>query len=606
MKKKSLIGLMALSSFALASCNVNVNVNEASEGENSASQISSQESIESKESNTSVESSENTSNVESSSEETSTSEEISSSEETSTSEEVSSSKETSTSQEKVQYKKSFVESNMSDFTKYEGTEHYVKVSTADELFKAIEAAKDDYTTTWDDATNTYTQVMNKEGNVSVIEITNDINLGWLKLSEESQKSSVTEDYAGRKQTQNEKAGGQSSDMLKENGITKIKVERINGLKIYSKNGAKLTHGGFQVSSSSDIEFSNLDMDEMWQWEDANKKTPSFKVGDYDVYGWAYFKISFSNNIYINNCSFGKSYDGQIDISDSGYWVSKNIAELRAPYSEAHESNITVYQCDFHAGSTSQDGYIYKMMEKIEQDYQANGENSSYQYYYALRHKFNMSFDQIFKAIAVPQKKAFLCGDRNNNGKDYNYYAKINFDSCKFTNIEDRLPKVRGGFVYMSNCLYDCTEYYNARGIIESSGAKNLSKDTEYNKKFKCGDTSQGIVASFEADVVCENCVFIGVKELLKNNENYEGNDVNLTDSEKSGGFMLINCLYDRDVTGSYTKLDTNENVDCIKGINLISAKEFNWHNDTNTREIQPDTLNVENLKEELATVGASK
>lgn len=597
MKKKALYSLLALSSIALAGCDFTLptSTQTTSQGENTSEVSSGENSSTIDESSTSAESStteESSTTVE---ESTTTEEESTTTEET-----------TSSSESEKKLKKSFVEGNMSDFSKYEGTDKYVKVSTADELVKAIELAKDEYTTTWDETTNSYTQTMVKEGSVAVIEITKDLNLGWLKLSADSQASSVTEDYAGRKQTANEKAGGQSSDMLKENGITKLKIEKINGLKIYSKNGAKLTHGGFQVTSSSDIEFSNLDMDEMWQWEDANKKQPSFKVGDYDVYGWAYFKIGFSNNIYINNCSFGKSYDGQIDISDSGYWVNKEIAELRAPYSEAHECNVSIYNCDFHAGSTSKDGYIYKMMEKIEQDYQANGEASSYQYYYALRHKFGMTFDQIFNAIAVPQKKAFLCGDRNNNGKDYNYYAKINFDSCKFTNIEDRLPKVRGGFVYMSNCLYDSTEYYKARGIIELSGAKDLSKDTEFNKKFKCGDTSQGIVASFEADVVCDNCVFIGIKELLKNNEKYEGDDVNLTDSEKSGGFKLINCLYDKDVTGTFTTLDTDVDVNCIQGINLISAQEFNWHNADNEAEIKPETVDASQLATYLANCGVSR
>jgi len=588
MKKKVMLSVLTLGAVALASCQSPVDTKIAetsSTGENGSNEsvIESSEEIESQESSeqTSKESSEQPS--EESSEESST----------------------ESSNESVKnIKKSFVEGNMTDFSKYEGTEHYVKVSTVDELVKAIEAAKDDYTTAWDDASNTYTQTMNKEGNVSVIEITQDINLGYNKLSSESKASSVTEDYC-RKQTRQLKGGYSQSEMLKENGITLVKIERTNGLKIYSKNGSKLTHGGFQVSMSSDIEFANLEMDEMWQWEDANTTTPSFKVGDYDVFGWAYFKISFSNNIFIHNCSFGKSYDGQIDISDSGYWTSKGVAELRAPYGEDRVSNITIQDCDFRAGSDDPNGYIAKMMAEIEEDYQANLADLTkckYQYYATLRSHYNLTAEQIVKAIALNQKKGFLCGD-NSTVKDYNYYAKINFDRCRFTNVEDRLPKVRGGFVYMSNCIYDSTTYYAARQILATSDATKIKN---YNNKYKCSDTSQGIVGSFEADIVAENCVFIGIKELIKNNETYKDEYAQYTDKQKTGGFMLINCLYDEDVTGNYTKLDTIENPECIQGINLISVEEFNWHNAENERDIQPDTLDVNSLANLLTNCGVSK
>jgi len=127
------------------------------------------------------------------------------------------------------------------------------------------------------------------------------------------------------------------------------------------------------------------------------------------------------------------------------------------------------------------------------------------------------------------------------------------------------------------------------------------------KKFKCGDTSQGIVASFEADVCAENCVFIGINELLKNNEKYDdGDDINLPDSRKTGGFKLINCLYDKEATGSFTPLDTDKDINCIKGINLISAEEFNWHNDSNTAEIAPDVVDVNTLADTLYGCGARR
>ena len=67
-----------------------------------------------------------------------------------------------------------------DFSKYINTDYYRVVSNEEEFIKAIYDAKYDYETIWDDSTNTYTQNLIKEGSVRVIEITNDLNLGYYK------------------------------------------------------------------------------------------------------------------------------------------------------------------------------------------------------------------------------------------------------------------------------------------------------------------------------------------------------------------------------------------------------------------------------------------
>ena len=56
-----------------------------------------------------------------------------------------------------------------------------------------------------------------------------------------------------------------SDMLKENGISQIKIENTSNLLIYSKHGAKLTHCGFKLTSDTNVIFRNLEFDELWQW-----------------------------------------------------------------------------------------------------------------------------------------------------------------------------------------------------------------------------------------------------------------------------------------------------------------------------------------------------
>ena len=98
----------------------------------------------------------------------------------------------------------YVKGKIGDFSVYEGTSAYRKVETAEELLTAIKDAKYHYTNVWDEETKTYTQQPaegytqdNFEGTVHVIEIANDIDLGYFNLSDEAKASGVVKDYADK-------------------------------------------------------------------------------------------------------------------------------------------------------------------------------------------------------------------------------------------------------------------------------------------------------------------------------------------------------------------------------------------------------------------------
>ncbi len=431
----------------------------------------------------------------------------------------------------------FVEGKIPDFSIYENTSSYVKVSTPDELINAIKNAKLEYTTSWDDTLNDnqgyFKQELKKDSTIKVIEITNDLNLGYNLLSNEAKTSGIVDNFSSKLQSKidNNTLGIEMSDMFLENGISQIKFENISNLLIFSKNASKITHAGFKVTSSNNIVFKNLEFDELWQWEDSSKTNPSYTIGDYDVFGWAYFKIAFCGTVLIDHCTFGKSYDGQIDISNPDYVtniykydssgnvvIDKNgnkssqyYTYVRAPYGANGLCEVHISNCNFKSGSDDQNGYLYKMMSKIEQSYQ-NGENK-YLYYKTLRDNYNLSFEQILYGIAIPQKKGFLCGDREDRD-EYNEKLYVSFNNCYFKNLEDRLPKVRGGFAWIYNSIIDSEDYYKIKNQIQI--AKNISS---INSKYKCALVSQGMVASNNADVLCHNVIFKGVESVLKNNEN---------------------------------------------------------------------------------------
>ena len=499
-----------------------------------------------------------------------------------------------------------VDKTMPDFSTYTGSA-YRKVTTASELISAIKDATLEYTTTiteythsgsdadysplridsvwkeagwnkfvakglyvktngeyvkvpegtaWDPNSTTYTnkmeyyedsrfasvkysQTLTKESTVHVIEIENDIDLGWNHLSSDDQTGGFVNNFA---KTESDPLYTKST-MYKTHGISQLLIQRVNDLLIYSKNGAKLTHGGFKVNYCKNVAIRNLEFDEMWQWEDASKTTTG-KVGDYDSYGWAYFKIGYSQSIWIDHCSFGKSFDGIIDISNPYYLNSSTVS--CAPYQGDGKSSVHISNCDFHAGSDDKDGYLYKMMEEIEEDYTAG--NNNYLYYKKLRDS-GLSFDEILYGIAIPQKKAFLDGD---SGTEYYYntYLRVSIENSKFTNIEDRIPKVRGGVAYMYNCIVDNSQYYKYRETLISKGAKDLF--SSYGTNWKCALVSQGIVCGNGGSVAAKNCIFYGIQDLLKNNDSEIKDESKKVKTTSNGGYQLTSCIYQKGENDPFT------------------------------------------------------
>lgn len=499
----------------------------------------------------------------------------------------------------------YVKGKIGDFSVYENTSAYRKVKTAEELLTAIKDAKYHYTNVWDEETKTYTQQPaegytqeNFEGKVHVIEIENDIELGYFNLSAEAKASGIVKDYADK--MSNLRDWLYFSDEITQNGVSQILVENISNLMVYSKNGAKLLHCGVKLTSDTNVVFRNLSFDGLWQWEDAPVNS-SGKIGDYDWFGWAYFKIAFCGYVWIDNCTFGKSYDGQIDYSNPVYDANAGTA-FRAPYGADGNNGLHVSRCKFNAGSDDKDGYIYKMMQQIESDYAAGGTNCLY--YKALRDG-GATFEDILYGIAIPQKKGFLCGDDGtfsgsyDNADDYNFNLKlqVSFSECTFTNLEDRLPKVRGGNAVMYNCVIDSSQYYVYRNKLKALNAAGLVNAVNSDSKngWKCGLVSQGIVCGNGGSVWAENCIFRGIDALLKNND---GKNV---PPYVDGGYNLVNCSYQRAATDAVYVGSSSDIGNGFTNATITTLKEenFSWHTKDGKQPFEISAIPLNELEEQL-------
>ena len=136
------------------------------------------------------------------------------------------------------------------------------------------------------------------GSVKVIEIMNDLSLGWNEVG----------------------AAVQAVGPFRENntpllhpvllvvGESLIDIKPKSGLTIFSANGATIKHCNFNIKSCSNVIIRNLKFDENFEWDENTK-------GQYDRNDWDFITVGNGgavNNLWVDHCTFTKSYDGILD------------------------------------------------------------------------------------------------------------------------------------------------------------------------------------------------------------------------------------------------------------------------------------------------------
>lgn len=445
----------------------------------------------------------------------------------------------------------------------ETASNYIKVSTASDFLQAV--------------------IIDKE-NYDVIEIENDLDLGYRTLEKEVtnlETLAATGKIRDCFENKTKYTWIQSKKLI-ETGVTQIEIN-ASKLLIYSKNGSKLTHCGFKVTYSEDVSFVNLAFDELWEWEDSNlEKNLLTAIGDYDRFGWSYFKIGFSNDILFDHCSFGKSYDGLID-------------------SENSTTGVSINYCSFNGGDKTFGSFYSNMMQEIENSYQNN--EGKYLFYTMARDK-GISYDTLFACYVAPQKKGFMIGGGDDATKDEwtaNYLLQFSIGYTYFYSLEDRLPRMRGGNGYVFNTWLDCSDYYTARTSVKkvltsSSGSYSSTLTGEtITIDYKNALVSQAMVTTNQGSVKFEKSIFEGVETLIKD---YNATSYSATDH--TGGYLVEDCIW--------TKGTTTMNAATATG-NSSSKFTFSWRDSegvlTDTAPFTPTCVAVSDLKTTLTgNVGA--
>ncbi len=343
-----------------------------------------------------------------------------------------------------------------------GDADYYQVSTAEEFIKAI--GRKNYDDKSDTGFNT---------RPAVVEVMNDIDLGWNKIG------SVAQGFSDVIEANSPSV----HPTLKQTGVSTIYIGGRQNLTIFSKNGSCLSHACFQMRAQDGVACENVIIRNIkfvgaWEWDDS---------GAYDKNDWDTFTIRADkgsvSNIWIDHCTFTKPYDGTIDIKYSA-------------------TDITISWCSF-IPYTKDDSDFMDMMNYLEDN------RSSFPNYNAAR-SAGASFDDMIDYASI-NKKVHLIGHTDNSAGDENF--RITYCNNYYYGCTERLPRLRMGKAHVYNCIFDASAADALENSIKSRGiswpsalsfASNGSLGTNYGK------------------LLLENCYIDGINTPLRNNNKNVG------------------------------------------------------------------------------------
>ena len=319
------------------------------------------------------------------------------------------------------------------------------------------------------------------GKVKVIEIMNDLNLGWNEVGSTVQNlsSNPLRSHATPK----------LHPVLIQTGVSLLDIKAKSPLTIFSANGATIKHVTFNIKGTSNIVVRNLRFDEMWEWDESSK-------GDYDSNDWDFIDIANGGdvaNVWIDHCTFTKAYDGIVDIKAGG-------------------TNVTISWCKYVGddGATNPDSFVRQQLAVLE----AN--RSSYSFYNFLRTN-GFSVDEIAQIIQG-HDKGHLMGA--NSLKTENDTLTATFHHLWMKNVWDRaVPRLRGGNVHDYNLFVDDTEALVAKRLRDTrAAALSTALRNTLNNTYSFNPPLNGAISTEGGSVLVEKSYYKDCLWPLRNNQ----------------------------------------------------------------------------------------
>ncbi|MFC5648789.1 hypothetical protein ACFPYJ_06540 [Paenibacillus solisilvae] len=348
-----------------------------------------------------------------------------------------------------------------DRSSYVGSSYYRTVSNGREFLQAIL-----------DASN---------GTVKVIEVTDNINLGWTELALNSTEAST---YSFISKYPNP-AKGFTNPLLIASGVSKLNISNVDGLTIFSTSGKTIKHAELKLqASANDIVIRNLNFDEMWQWDDS---------GQHKEVGWTFIKVNGANHVWIDHCKFSIAADGMIDLENGS-------------------SNVTLSWNEFGLAATqepAESSSIYQAIDNMEQKYAAGSLDPTTSVYYKMRNE-GATKNQIM-AYAAYHSKVHLSGSGDKDYtnyvspdgveiKDGNQRIRLTMAYNHYTNVGQRLPMIRQGTGHLFNNYFDDSTHQKLLDTVPAIS------------KYGGDKLSRGVNARNGASIAADTNVYNGFNE----------------------------------------------------------------------------------------------
>ncbi|ATC64129.1 hypothetical protein CMV30_09275 [Nibricoccus aquaticus] len=330
-----------------------------------------------------------------------------------------------------------------------------------------------------------TALADRTGTVKVIEILNDLDLGYLEVSDAVRAFSIFRQHATPK----------LHPRLIQTGVALIDIQNKSGLTIFSANGATLRHATLNIKSANNIIVRNLKFDELWEWDEASK-------GDYDSNDWDFIDLGNAGtvyNIWIDHCTFTKAYDGISDIKKGSY-------------------NITFSWNKYVGddGATNPNSFVRQQLAQLEID------RASRPMYNFLRTN-GFSIDDI-ATIIQGHDKTHLIGANSLDVENNNH--SVTFHHQWHLNPWDRLPRLRGGNVHNYNLFVDAGAGRAAK-LLRDTKANVLTTALRntLNNTYNFNPFLNGSISTEGAAILVEKSVYLDIITPLRNNQTDVNNPV---------------------------------------------------------------------------------
>lgn len=327
------------------------------------------------------------------------------------------------------------------------------------------------------------------------------------------------------------------DTITGTGVSDLSL--YSHLTIFSTTGCILRHVGLDLSEQEDVIIRNFQFAGMYEWDDQTENI----CGGSDFttrkrYGYCYVSGNHSNNIWVDHCTFGYAFDGNIDLKNGSSfsitWCQFGVQDIsdngETPVSITMDGNTPVYSGT--RWSESQGSELWKnilYMEEIYQGYKAGIVEEGNQYHLYTKYRDEGATPQELLRYGAMHSKVHLVGSGESSFYT-NVDEKISLGFNYYESIIQRVPMIRQGNGHMYNCIVDDTDFIaNAQALR--------------NKGVSVGYTSGGCINARDgASIGADTCIFRAVRPINSGSEYQDGSNVNATQWQNIMSYLRNNQL----------------------------------------------------------------